>query len=85
VLAAINGDDALEMGEWHTCSTTHCWAGWITTLAGDKGKTLEDKTSTLFAAMMIYKESNNGDLISPCNFFLSNEKAKEKITELALK
>jgi len=71
------------MGCWHTCSTTHCWAGWIVTLAGVEGVKLEDKTSTLFAAMMIYKESNNGESISPCNFFLSNDEARLKITELA--
>ena len=72
------------MSDWHTCETTHCWAGWIVFLAGDKGKELEEKTSTLFAAMMIFKESN-GYSISPCNFFLGNEGAMLKIKEFANK
>jgi len=70
------------MDTWHTCDTTHCWAGWIVHLAGDDGYELEKETSTLFAAMMIYKKSN-GKSISPCYFFLPNEEARVKITELA--
>ena len=84
VLQAISVDDALNMKNWHTCGTTHCWAGWIVHLAGKEGYALEKETSTLFAAMMIYKKSN-GKSISPCNFFISNEEAKIKIKELANK
>ena len=75
-------DGALDMSDWHTCDTTHCWAGWIVTLAGSEGHELEKQTSTEFAAMMIFKESN-GESISPVNFYLSNDKALEKINELA--
>lgn len=51
LLNAVNKPNALNMGAWHTCDTTHCRAGWVVTLAGKKGKELESKTSTLFAAM----------------------------------
>jgi len=65
--------DALNMGDWHTCETTHCRAGWIVTLAGEAGKKLEKQTSTLFAAMMIADAS--GAPISPTKFYGTNEDA----------
>lgn len=64
---ACSAPSALKMDSWHTCETTHCRAGWVVTLAGKAGKALEEKTSTLFAAMQIYKAS--GYRISPCRFF----------------
>jgi hypothetical protein len=70
------------MADWHTCDTTHCWAGWIVHLAGKEGYELADKTSNEFAGMMIYKESN-GESISPVNFCLPNDEAKAKIDALA--
>jgi hypothetical protein len=51
------------------------------TLAGKDGKALEEKTSTLFAAMRIYQES--GYLISPVRFYDSDEKAMEDMKRLA--
>ena len=62
------------MGNRHTCDTTHCRAGWVVTLAGEKGKELEAKTSTLFAAMRIYRASS-GIHVPPTRFFGSNEDA----------
>ena len=82
VSSATDDDKSLEMETWHTCNTTHCWAGWIIHLAGDEGYKLAETTSDEFAAMMIFKESN-GKSISPVNFYLSNEEAKTKIDELA--
>jgi len=82
VSIATDGDNSLEMGNWHTCDTTHCWAGWIVHLAGSEGYKLAETTSNEFAAMMIFKESN-GKPISPVNFYLGNEEAKAKIDELA--
>jgi hypothetical protein len=70
------------MSTWHTCETTHCRAGWVVTLAGEKGKELEQKTSTLFAAMMIYKASSD-IRVSPTRFFESNVKAMEDIKRCA--
>ena len=73
VLAAASAPNGLDMSAWHTCETTHCRAGWVCHLAGEKGKELEAKTSPLFAAIQIYKAS--GYEISPCRFFDSNEDA----------
>ncbi len=41
------------MKDWHTCETTHCRAGWIVHLAGERGKALEEATSTAHAARAI--------------------------------
>ena len=62
------------MSDWHTCETTHCRAGWVVTLGGEKGKKLEQKTSALFAAMQIYKASSPIRVFPP-RFFDGNEKA----------
>ena len=70
------------MSTWHTCNTTHCRGGWVVTLAGVKGKELESKTSTLFAAMMIYKASSP-IRVSPTRFFDNNTKAMEDIKKCA--
>ena len=78
---AASVENALDMGDWHTCETTHCRAGWVTTLAGEAGKRLEEKTSCLFAAQQIYKAS--GYSISPARFFDSNEDAMEDMKRLA--
>jgi hypothetical protein len=69
------------MRTWHTCETTHCRAGWVTTLAGEAGKELERRTDPLFAAMQIYEAS--GYLISPVRFYDSDEKAMEDMRKLA--
>lgn len=69
VLEAVSQPDALDMSDWHTCDTTHCRAGWVVQLAGEMGKKLEQQTSTLFAAMQIYKKSSPDIPVSPCRFF----------------
>lgn len=74
VFAAASKPDALYMGDWHTCETTHCRAGWIVFLAGEKGKALEKSSSTLFAAMQIAKASSPIK-ISPVRFFDKNDVA----------
>jgi len=71
------------MEEWHTCETTHCRAGWVTHLAGDAGKELESKTSTLFAAMQIYKASSP-IRVSPTEFYKSNKEAMADIERCAM-
>lgn len=70
------------MSIWHACDTTHCRAGWVVTLAGKEGKELEDKTSTLFAAMQIYKASSP-IRVSPTRFFDSNDIAMADIKRCA--
>jgi hypothetical protein len=81
VYAAVSQPDALNMGDWHTCETTHCRAGWVVTLAGDAGKELEARFGTELAAMLIYRES--GSPINPCRFYDSNEAALEDMRKLA--
>ena len=81
VYEAASKPNALNMRDWHTCETTHCRAGWVVHLAGNAGYELEKKTSTVFAAMQIYKAS--GYLISPCRFYDSNEKSLEDMKQLA--
>lgn len=82
VLIAVKQPNALDMSTWHTCDTTHCRAGWVVTLAGKKGKELEAKTSTLFAAMQIYKESSDIK-VSPVRFFDYNKEAMADIERCA--
>ena len=62
------------MNTWHTCNTTHCRAGWVVFLAGEEGKKLEEKTSTLFTAMQIFKKSSP-IRVSPTRFFETNDEA----------
>ena len=73
---------SLNMGDWHTCETTHCRAGWVVYLAGDAGKELEAKTSTEFAAKQIYKASSPIK-VSPIRFFDTDEKAMADIIRCA--
>jgi len=81
VYEAASQNNALNMDSWHTCETTHCRAGWVVHLAGEAGKKLEEQTSTLFAAMQIYKAS--GHEISPCRFFDSNKESLADMKKLA--
>lgn len=69
------------MNLWHSCETTHCRAGWVVHLTGKAGYALEKKTSTLFAAMQIYKAS--GYSISPVRFYDDNEEALADMKRLA--
>jgi hypothetical protein len=69
------------MGHFHKCEKTHCRAGWVVALAGKAGYELERRTSSVFAAMQIYKAS--GYEISPCRFFDENEAALKDMKELA--
>ncbi len=74
VYEAATQPNALNMGDWHTCDTTHCRAGWVAFLAGEKGKALEEHTTTLFAAMQIYHKSSPIH-VSPVRFFEDNKTA----------
>ncbi len=57
VYAAASQPGALDMGTWH-CSTSHCRAGWVVTLAGKEGADLEAEIGTPAAAMAIYMASD---------------------------
>jgi len=82
VLDAASGEGALNMADWHTCDTTHCRAGWVVFLAGEAGLDLEKRTSTLFAALMIYKASSPIK-VSPTRFFESNAVAMKDMVRCA--
>jgi hypothetical protein len=83
VLEAVSKPDALDMSDWHTCETTHCRAGWVVTLAGEAGRALEKQTSTLFAAMQIYKASSPAIRVAPGRYFEGNEEALADIRRCA--
>jgi hypothetical protein len=70
------------MSTWHTCETTHCRAGWVVMLAGDEGKKLEQRTTTLFAAQQIYKASSPVQ-VSPPRFYETNTVAMNDIKRCA--
>lgn len=54
----VNSDEnALYMGSWHTCDTTHCLAGWAIKLAGENGKALEALVGSERAGAMIFFRS----------------------------
>lgn len=54
---ALTPKNKLDMGDWHTCKTTHCLAGWAITLAGKEGKALEKELGPAVAGGLIYAES----------------------------
>jgi hypothetical protein len=81
VYEACTQPSALNMSNWHTCETTHCRAGWVTTLAGEPGKALEKVYGALLAAQLIYRES--GYAINPCRFFDGDQEALEDMKRLA--
>jgi len=82
VLQAVERPEALNMENWHSCDTTHCRGGWVVHLAGEAGAKLEKETSTLFAAMQIYKASSP-IRVSPGRFFDSNDEAMADIRRCA--
>ena len=82
VYDAASKPNALNMGDWHTCDTTHCRAGWVEILAGEEGRALAKRTSVLFAAMMIYDASSEIK-VSPTRFFESNAIAMEDMKRCA--
>jgi hypothetical protein len=80
---AVTHPEALDMGAFHTCETTHCRAGWVVTLAGEAGKKLEQFFNTELAAMKIYDASCPGFKINPARFYDSNDDALEDMKKLA--
>jgi hypothetical protein len=82
VYAAANRPDALDMGHWHTCETTHCRAGWVVTLAGAGGRALEWAMGTPAAAAVIYLASDP-KLEKIPDFYANNNAALEDMKRLA--
>ena len=82
VLEAVSKPESLDMRNWHTCETTHCRAGWVVVLAGEKGRALEKQTTTAFAASQIYKASS-WIRVYHSRFYETNEKAMTDIKRCA--
>ncbi|HRI77259.1 MAG TPA: pentapeptide repeat-containing protein, partial [Alphaproteobacteria bacterium] len=75
VYEAASKPGALDMGCWHhICGTTHCRAGWVVTLAGDAGRTLEWMMGTPAAAGLIYAASDPNIGKMP-DFYCDNDTA----------
>jgi hypothetical protein len=68
------------MADWHTCDTTHCRAGWAIHLAGDAGRTLEERVGPSTAGALIYLRS--GAERVP-DFHCSDEAARADIVACA--
>jgi hypothetical protein len=81
IYEAVSQPQALNMGNWHSCETTHCRAGWVVHLAGKAGYALEKFHNTELAAMLIYRES--GHYINPARFYDSNVSALADMKRLA--
>src|SRR6201992_1449999 len=79
ILAAIEQGGRLNMSQWHSCSTTHCRAGWAIALAGDAGRKLEAEVGPHRAGFLIYGCSTG----RIPHFFDTNERALEDIRKCA--
>ena len=80
ILAAIEGGAGkLEMGNWHSYSTTHCRGGWAIHLAGDAGYELERRFDPAVAGRMIYSASTG----RVPHFYATNEVALDDIKRCA--
>ena len=84
VYQAASQPDALDMGGWHTCETTHCRAGWVVHLAGAAGKAMEFCIGTAAAAALIYLKSDP-KLEKVPDFYALNSDALEDMRLLAEK
>ena len=82
VYEAASKPQALDMGSWHTCETTHCRAGWVVALAGAGGLALEWAMGTPAAAAIIYMRSDP-KLEKIPDFYAGNESALEDMKRLA--
>ncbi len=80
--ASVNPEGGLNMGNWHTCETTHCRAGWAITLAGAAGKALEFGIGPAAAGALITLASCPWMEKVP-NFYGSNEVALADIKACA--
>jgi hypothetical protein len=68
---AALADGALEMKTWHSCSTTHCLAGWLIYQAGEVGRLLEAAVGPEVAGLML------GGIEAHGHFYDDNEAATE--------
>jgi uncharacterized protein YjbI with pentapeptide repeats len=78
--AVLDGDGAtLAMGNWHTCDTTHCLAGWAIHQAGTIGKTLESLHGPHMAGLLLLGHEAAG------HFYDSDKEAIEWLRSVVQK
>jgi uncharacterized protein YjbI with pentapeptide repeats len=82
VYEAASKPQALDMGQWHACETTHCRAGWVVALAGEGGLALEWAYGTPSAAALIYMASDP-KLERVPDFYCGNQEALDDMRRLA--
>jgi len=51
--AALASPGALEMGNWHTCETTHCICGWAEHLGGPLAQLIIQMNGNDFGGLML--------------------------------
>ena len=75
ILASIEQPGcSIEMGNWHTCETTHCVGGWTVHKAGKAGYALEKRLGDTAAAAACILRKSRPDAPLP-NFYASNKAA----------
>ena len=77
VAAAALMPGALDMGDWHTCDTTHCIGGTAIHQAGEVGRLLEAAAGPHLAALMLLGVETHR------HFYDSNEDAAEWLRSVA--
>ena len=87
VAYAVTADgNVLDMSNWHGdggfCGTTHCRAGWVVHLAGEKGRELEKTNCTPIAAALIYQASDP-ELEKVPDFYAGDDDSMADIMEMA--
>ena len=85
ILEAIEKGGKLNMGDWHTCKTTHCIAGWVIVLAGEAGRVAEELVGTPWAASIIIRDSCPYLEGKNPNFYANDEEGMKFIKECAEK
>jgi len=80
VAAAVGDGESLDMSNWH-CGTSHCHAGWITTIAGEAGAALEAASNTATAAALIVMASQPH--LGVPDFYVGNDEALADIRRRA--
>lgn len=68
--------NALNMGAWHTCETTHCIAGWACVIA-NKPELEKKYGSNAFAALLFARSG----LTRVPNFMTTDEEATEFLSQ----
>ncbi len=69
--AALASPDALEMGSWHKCETTHCICGWAEHLGGPLARLIIQANGNDVGGLMLL------GVEAHAHFYKTNEKARE--------